>query len=90
MNNDLRRQWPILSVYAGLVVSVLAIIWIDFQVGAVMLALSVLWAFVLRYRLTDAKAGWLRIRRRRVDLTMLAALGVALLILALVVPAHRG
>jgi Protein of unknown function (DUF3017) len=41
-------------------------------------------------RLTDAKAGWLRIRRRRVDLTMLAALGVALLILALVVPARHG
>jgi hypothetical protein len=69
---------------------VLAIIWIDFRVGAVMLSLSVLWAFILRYRLTDAKAGWLRIRRRRVDLTMLAALGVALLILALVVPARRG
>ncbi len=90
MNNDLRRQWPILSVYTGIILAVIAIIWIDFRVGAVTLALSVLWAFVLRYRLTDSQAGWLRIRRRRVDLTMLAALGVALLILALVVPASRG
>jgi len=89
MNNDIRRQWPLLSVYAGIVGSVLSIILWDFRIGALLLAVSVLWAAMLRYRLTDAQAGWLRIRRRRIDITMLATIGMALFVLALVVPAHH-
>lgn len=89
MNNFLKSQWPIASVYAGLLLAMVVVVWIDFRIGAVLLALSVLWAFVLRWKLPDAQAGLLRIRRRRVDLTVLATLGVILMILALVVP-HRG
>lgn len=89
MNNDLRHQWPIYSVYAGILTSVLFIVLWDFRIGAVALAVSVLWAGLLRYRLTDSQAGWLRIRRRRVDITMLITIGLALLVLALVVPAHH-
>jgi hypothetical protein len=86
MKTFLKQQWPILSVYLGILVALIVVVFIDFRVGAILLSLSVLLAFVLRLRLPDAAAGLLRIRRRRVDLTVLATLGTFLLILALVVP----
>ena len=84
-----RQQWPILSVYLAMLISLAVIVFVDFRFGAILLALSVLWAFALRYRLSDSAAGLLRIRRRRIDLTVLASLGTILLILALVVPHGR-
>jgi hypothetical protein len=86
MKTSLRQQWPILSVYLGMLVALAVVVFVDFRIGAILLSLSVLLAFVLRLRLPDAKAGMLRIRRRRVDLTVLATLGTLLLILAIVVP----
>lgn len=88
MPNLFVKQWPAFLVYFGIAVSMGIAVKIDFRTGAIALALCVLGAFLLRLYLPDAKAGWLRSRRRRIDLTFLAALGVALLILALVVP-HR-
>ena len=88
MPNLLVKQWPAFLVYTGIVLSMVIAVNVDFRTGAIALALCVLGAFVLRFYLPDAKAGWLRSRRRRIDLTFLAALGIALLILALVVP-HR-
>jgi len=85
----LRQQWPIFSVYALVVVSLLAMNIANFRVGAVLLAASILWATILRWRLTDSAAGWLRVRRRRIDLVVLATLGFVLLSLALVVPIHQ-
>jgi len=89
MNSKLKQEWPALLVYAILGVSLLTILYVDFRYGAVMLATSILTACLLRWALPDAKAGYLRVRRRRVDLTVLATLGIALLILALVVPRPR-
>ena len=86
MKTFVKQQWPILSVYAGLLTSLIVVIYVDFRLGAILLSLSVLLAFFLRLRLSDLAAGLLRSRRRRVDLTVLAALGTLLLILALVVP----
>ena len=86
MKTFLKQQWPILSIYLGILAALIVVVFIDFRVGAILLSLSVLLAFVLRLRLPDAAAGLLRIRRRRVDLTVLATLGTFLLILALVVP----
>jgi amino acid transporter len=83
MKNFVHKQWPILTVYLGVLI---ALIFVDFRSGAVLLSLNVLLAFLLRLRLPDSKAGWLRIRRRRIDLTVLVTLGILLLILALVVP----
>ncbi|MCF8554771.1 MAG: DUF3017 domain-containing protein [Candidatus Nanopelagicales bacterium] len=81
-----KQQWPILSVYLGILAALIVVVFVDFRFGAILLSLSVLLAFVLRLRLSDTAAGLLRIRRRRVDLTVLATLGTFLLILALVVP----
>jgi amino acid transporter len=86
MKNFVRNQWPILLVYFGILISLAVVIFIDFRSGAILLSLNVLLAFWFRLRLPDSKAGWLRIRRRRVDLTVLATLGIVLFILALVVP----
>jgi hypothetical protein len=88
MENLIQKQWPALSIYVGILLSMLIAIAVDFRFGAIALSLCVLGAFLFRLYLPDAQAGWLQSRRRRVDLTFLAALGVALLILALVVP-HR-
>lgn len=89
MVSNSRRQWPLLSVYALVILSLLAMNWVNFRVGAVLLAGSILWAAILRWRLTDSVAGWLRVRRRRIDLVVLATLGFILLSLALVVPIHQ-
>jgi hypothetical protein len=80
------RQWPLFSVYVVILVSLVAMFVINFRVGAVLLAVGVLWSALLRWKLTDSKAGWLRVRRRRIDLTVLATLGFVLFSLALVVP----
>ena len=86
MKTFVKQQWPILSVYLGILASLIVVIYVDFRFGAILLSLSVLLAFVLRLRLPDSAAGLLRVRRRRVDLTVLATLGTFLLILAIVVP----
>ena len=86
MKTFVKQQWPILSVYFGILASLIVVVYVDFRFGAILLSLSVLLAFVLRLRLSDSAAGLLKIRRRRVDLTVLATLGTFLLILALVVP----
>jgi hypothetical protein len=86
MKTFVKRQWPILSVYTGILVSLVVVVFFDFRFGAILLSLSVLLAFLLRLRLPDSAAGLLKVRRRRVDLTVLATLGTFLLILALVVP----
>jgi hypothetical protein len=86
MKNFARKQWPMLSVYFGILLALVVMVYFDFRIGAILLSLSVLLAFLLRLRLPDSRAGWLKIRRRRIDLTVLATLGTLLLILALVVP----
>ena len=85
MKTFVKQQWPILSVYLGILAALIVVVYVDFRFGAILLSLSVLLAFLLRLRLPDSTAGLLKIRRRRVDLTVLATLGTFLLILALVV-----
>ena len=86
MKTFVKQQWPILSVYLGILASLFVVVYVDFRSGAILLSLSVLLAFILRLRLPDSASGLLRVRRRRVDLTVLATLGTFLLILAIVVP----
>lgn len=88
MRHFLRTQWPLLSVYGVLVCSLAWVAAVDFRSGAVAVSASVLYAMALRWRLTDAQAGMLRVRRRRVDLVILGVLGTVMLVLALVVPHH--
>jgi hypothetical protein len=53
MKTFVKQQWPILSVYLGILASLIVVIYVDFRFGAILLSLSVLLAFILRLRLPD-------------------------------------
>jgi hypothetical protein len=61
-----------------------------FRLGAVLVAVAVLAATLLRAVLPDDRAGPLVLRSRRVDVALYAALGTAAIVLAVVVPSPTG
>ena len=85
-----RRKRPphyaALLVVICLVAASLALLIVNFRVGAVALALSVGVAGVLRAGLPDDHAGLLVVRTSRIDLSVLVTLFIALIVLALIVP----
>ncbi len=86
MISGLVRQWPISAVLGGIALA-LAFVALDrFRVGSVLLAASVVAAFILRLVLTDEQAGLLAVRARPVDLGVLGGLATMLTIMALWVP----
>jgi hypothetical protein len=81
------RQWPFLLVSAGVLVGLLVVVGLDrFRRGAIVIAASVILGAWLRMLLPNSRAGLLRVRSRPVDVGTLLVLGVALSIVALVVP----
>jgi hypothetical protein len=69
-----------LLVFAAGVVTALAGSW---QPGLVLAGAGVLIGALVRARLPDGRAGLLRVRHRGVDVVVLAALGIAMIVLAL-------
>jgi hypothetical protein len=59
------------------------------RTGMSAVGLAFLLAFVMRAVLPDDRAGMLRVRRRMVDLAILAACGMGILVLTAVVPNPR-
>jgi hypothetical protein len=80
------RQWPLLTVLGGGVVGILAIGFDHFRLGSLLLSISVLFAALARAVLPPRRVGLLVVRSRPFDVLVLAAMGVALLVLALIVP----
>lgn len=79
-------QWPIAVVLAG-VVAALAVVALDhFRLGSLMLAASLVLAFILRLVLPVDQVGMLAVRSKRVDLVVLGTLAAALVVFALWVP----
>ena len=79
-------QWPLAIVLAGVVAS-LAVVALDrFRLGSLMLAASLVLAFILRLVLPADRAGMLAVRSKRVDLVVLGTLAAALVVFALWVP----
>lgn len=79
-------QWPITVVLAG-VAAALAVVALDrFRLGSLMLAGSLVLAFILRLVLPADRVGMLAVRSKRVDLVVLGALAAALVVFALWVP----
>ena len=69
------------------VVAALAIVAVDrFRIGSLVLAASLVLAFVLRLVLPQDRVGMLAVRSRRVDLVVLGSLAAALVVFALWVP----
>ena len=79
-------QLPALAVLAvaGLGVALAALV--DWQLGSVVLGLSLLLAAGLRLTLPPASAGALVVRTRALDAALLLAVGFALLVLATTIP----
>ncbi len=80
-------QWPLTLVFVGIGFSLIMIATDHFRRGSVGLAVSVVLATFLRLFLPDSQAGMLVVRSKRVDVAVLATLGVTLTIFALWVPA---
>lgn len=76
-----------MSVVSALMLLSLAVVASDhFRRGAVLFSASMVLAFFLRLLLSDRDAGILMVRSRRVDLTVLALLALAVSALSFVVP----
>lgn len=80
------RQWPLLSVLALVVVSLVFIAVDRFRVGSVLMAMTMVYAFLLRLSLPDDAAGLLVVRRKSVDIVVLGILALGLVVLSLWVP----
>jgi len=80
------RQWPIAVVLVAVAAS-LAVIALDhFRIGSLMLAGSLVLAFILRLVLPQSRAGMLAVRSRTVDLIVLGGQAAGLAAFALWVP----
>lgn len=84
------RQWPLLTVLGGGVVGLAAIALDHFRSGSLLLSASVLFAALARTVLPARRVGLLVVRSRPFDILVLLVMGVALLVLAVVVPAQSG
>ena len=82
----LQREWPITVVLFGVAAGLLVAALAEFRSGTVLLAASVVFAAWLRLMLPNGRVGVLGVRRKPVDIAILAGLGLALTVLALVVP----
>lgn len=79
-------QWPLALVLVGVVTALVIVAFDRFRLGSLVLAASVLLAFVLRLVLPADRAGLLAVRSRSVDLVVLGVLGMALTVSAIWVP----
>ncbi len=85
------RQWPLLVV-AGGVLAGLGIAYVgesSWRLGGLVIGVSVVLGAVLRMALPNREAGLLQVRSKAFDVTVLAFTGVAIIVLALVVPNGR-
>ena len=81
------RQWPLLTVLGGGVVGLAAVATDHFRAGCLLLGFSVLFAALARLLLPARRVGLLVVRSRAFDVLVLATMGVALVVLAIIVPA---
>jgi hypothetical protein len=85
----LLRQWPLLVVLAVAAVGLLLVALDGFRVGSALLGVAVLLAGLARASLPARRVGLLVVRGRPFDVLVLLVMGVALVLLAVVVPGPR-
>lgn len=83
------RQWPLLTVLGGGVVGIGLVATDHFRSGCLLLGISVLFASLARLVLPARRVGLLVVRSRAFDVLALTTMGVALVVLAIIVPAPR-
>lgn len=87
MTRLLARQWPVVLVLAGVAGGLVVVRAVDgFRVGTLVVGGFVLVGAWLRAMLPNDRLGVLVVRSRRVDVAALGLLGLAITVLALVVP----
>ena len=84
------NQWPLLLALAVFAAGVVTAGFGPWRVGAVIIAVAVGLAGVLRWVLPSRIAGLLVVRTRAFDVTILLTLAVAIGVLSVVVPATHG
>lgn len=82
----LARQWPLGLVLAGLVFSLGIVVVENYLVGTLLFAGFVLLAAGFRLLLPTRRAGLLVLRSRGLDVAVMTAMGIAIAVLALIVP----
>jgi len=80
------NPWPLATVLGLFAVGVLIAGFWDWRYGAVVMAAATLLAGIARMVLPRQVSGLLVVRRRWMDITILISLGMAIGVLALVVP----
>ena len=80
------RQWPLLLVLGGGMAGLLVVALDGFRLGCSMLGAAVLFAAVARAVLPARRVGLLVVRGRPFDVLVLAVMGAALVVLAVLVP----
>lgn len=80
------REWPITLVLIGVSVALGMIAADYFRRGSIVLAGSVLLAAFLRLLLPTDEAGMLVVRSKKIDVAVLATLGIGLTVFAFWVP----
>ncbi len=83
------RQWPLLSVLGLGVVGLGAVAFGHFRSGCLLLGVSVLLAGFARLVLPVRRVGLLVVRSRAFDVLVLASMGTALVVFAIIVPPSR-
>lgn len=83
------RQWPLLAVLGGGVVGLALVGFDHFRIGCLLLGLSVLFASLARLVLPARRVGLLVVRSRAFDVLALTTMGIALVVLAVIVPTPR-
>ena len=84
------RQGPLLLVLAGGVIGLVVVTLDGFRLGCSLLGASVLFAGLSRAVLPTRRVGLLVVRSRPFDVLVLVVMGVALVVLAVIVPGEPG
>jgi hypothetical protein len=81
-----RDQWPLALVLLGVAVGLAVVTVGPFRAGSVIIGGAVVFGAFLRALLPPATAGLLVVRRRTTDVVTLGSLGLALTVVAFLVP----
>ena len=81
------RQLPLLAVLIAVGVGLVLVTFEHWRRGLVVIGISLLGAAALRLFLPVRRVGFLAVRSRPVDVTLMAGCGLAVTVIALVIPA---
>lgn len=81
-----RAQWRPLVIVLSIAVAGVALVFLNFRVGALTLAAAVVLALLIRLFRSEEDAGLLAVRAKYIDCTVLIVLAVGLAVLGLWVP----